>query len=78
MRLLTLLALAFIALTAMGVFSFHWTQDSVSVEFDKDRAKEVTERAIDAGKDITERIRENDSKPGDNAESEEDARRGLP
>lgn len=38
MRLLTLLALAFIALTAMGVFSFHWTQDSVSVEFDKDRA----------------------------------------
>jgi uncharacterized membrane protein (Fun14 family) len=70
MRLVTLLVLAIIGLTALGVISFHWSQDTVSVEFNKDRAQEMTERAIDAGKTFSDKIREDASEEENNEKSE--------
>ena len=69
MRLITLLVLAVIGLSVLGVISFHWSQNSVSVKFDKGRAQEVTERAIDAGKTFSDKIREDVSKAENNENS---------
>ncbi len=61
MRLLILLALTFVGLAVLGVISFHGNGESVTVEFDGERAKKVTERALGAGKDLRERIRDDSS-----------------
>ena len=70
MRLGTLLVLLVIALAVLGVISFHWNQDSVSVQFDKGRAKEVTERAIDAGKNLSNTIQDDLSESKDKSAAE--------
>lgn len=69
MRLVTLLVLLAIALAVLGVISFHWNQDSVSVQFDRGRAKEVTERAIDAGRGFSDKIKEDISEAEKKQES---------
>jgi uncharacterized membrane protein (Fun14 family) len=53
MRLFVILILAAILLTAIGVVSVQWNNESMSVEFHKDKAIQATEKVIETGREIT-------------------------
>ncbi len=53
MRLFMLLAFIVVVMMSIGVLSFHWSANTMSVEFDKQKALEATGKVIETGKEIT-------------------------